>query len=315
MPQKPETRMTSTSPAEKTQYQKTFRHNQTSMRRLRDSVRPGISQRDDFILHPERSALLVVDIQTYLSDPHAVHGNNAGTRDTSYFLNESLPQVISNIDKLAQAFRLIRDCEDNPATSSGCEVIWTFLQSSTKDGRDISLDYKLSGMALANIPRVDVGFQELFLDNLRPDVSSGKGDILVPKTSCSVFQSTNLEYLLINLGIEQLVIVGQLTDQCIESAVRDAADKGFFVSVVEDASAAYSSEAHAKGLGSMKGFARILKTSRVIEEIQHGRSLELVVEPSGLVVSNETVLRYLEDRGLYSVAQHLREKLEQGISE
>ena len=63
-------------------------------------------------------------------------------------------------------------------------------------------------------------------------------DILIPKTSCSVFNSTNIAYVLRNLQIEQIVLVGQLTDQCVESAVRDAADLGFFVTVVDDACAA-----------------------------------------------------------------------------
>ena len=39
--------------------------------------------------------------------------------------------------------------------------------------------------------------------------------------------------MLRNLGVEQLVVVGQLTDQCVESAVRDAADLGYFVTVAE----------------------------------------------------------------------------------
>jgi ureidoacrylate peracid hydrolase len=233
------------------------------MPRLCDKIRLGVSKREDFPLLPQVSALLIIDIQKYLSGM----SNDGNTMlCSSYFTNDSLPQAIDNIGNLVQAFRVVRD--GSAADKSACEVIWTYLQTKTRDGRDMSMDYKLSGAALANIPRVDVTFDQLFLDELRPDMSSGKGDILLPKTSCSVFQSTNLDYLLRNLGIEQLVIVGQLTDQCIESAVRDAADLGYFVTVVENACAAQSLEAHQKGIGSMKGFARIVNASQVVEELR-----------------------------------------------
>ena len=143
-------------------------------------------------------------------------------------------------------------------------------------------------------------FDDIFLDNLRPDLSCGKGDILLPKTSCSVFQSTNLDYLLRNLGVEQLVIVGQLTDQCIESAVRDAADLGYFVTVVEDACAAESQQAQQKGIGSMRGFARIVKSSQVIAELQKDCSSGDSV--THVVMDGNAVVQYLRDRGLDHIA-------------
>jgi hypothetical protein len=81
--------------------------------------------------------------------------------------------------------------------------------------------------------------------------------------------STNLHYVLQNLHVEQLLVCGQLTDQCVESAVRDAADLGYFVTVVEDACAAQSEEAHQKGLSGMKGFSRLLATEQVLAELQN----------------------------------------------
>ncbi|GKY96127.1 hypothetical protein MPSEU_000572900 [Mayamaea pseudoterrestris] len=242
------------------------------MLRLKDRVRPGVSRRDDFPLVPHLSALLIVDIQKYLSDEH---DNAVQSPAHSSFVRESLPRAIDNIQRVADLFRLRRDNaaktdkeQHSQSACCGCEVMWTYLQARTRDCRDISLDYKLSGPALANIPGVDVTLDQLFLDYFRPNMTSGKGDILLPKTSCSVFQSTNLDYVLRNLGIEQLVIVGQLTDQCIEGAVRDAADLGFFVTVIHDACAAQSPVAHEKGIESMKGFARIVSTMQVLQELQ-----------------------------------------------
>ncbi len=43
-------------------------------------------------------------------------------------------------------------------------------------------------------------------------------------TQLAPISSTNVDYILRNLGVRQIVICGCLTDQCISSAVRDACD-------------------------------------------------------------------------------------------
>ena len=48
-----------------------------------------------------------------------------------------------------------------------------------------------------------------------------RGDELVlPKTSSSVFISTTLDYILRNLGTRRLLVAGCVTDQCVEHAIR-----------------------------------------------------------------------------------------------
>lgn len=71
-----------------------------------------------------------------------------------------------------------------------------------------------------------------------PEVAPGPDEIVLPKTSSSVFQSTHLDYLLRNLGVRQLLLVGCVTDQCVEHAVRDACDLGYLVTLVPGAPAA-----------------------------------------------------------------------------
>ena len=55
---------------------------------------------------------------------------------------------------------------------------------------------------------------------------------MLPKTSSGVFNSTNIDYVLQNLGIRYLIVAGVVTDQCVDMAVRDAADRGYLVSCV-----------------------------------------------------------------------------------
>lgn len=241
---------------------------------IRSRVKAGQSQRSDFPVLGSRAALLIIDIQLYLSKE-----------------NETISAAVTNIEKLVQAFRVLRDDPDSETT--GCEVIFSYLQARTRDRRDISLDYKLSGPLLSKIPTVGDTKKEIFLPGCFPDEFTGKGDILLPKTSCSVFQSTNLDYLLRNLGIEQLVVVGQLTDECILSAVRDAADLGYLVTVVEDACAAKTPESHLRGLECMRGFARIVGSYQVMDEIVEGLTQELLESRSKsmseLIVDNKDV--------------------------
>lgn len=290
-------------------------------------VIPGVSHRTDFELVGDKCGLLVVDVQKYLSQPR----KDTATPNDSYFFNQASPKSIENIIKLVHAFRLVRDGNPqdyllskqsslaNPPASTGCEVVFTYLQSATQDGRDISLDYKLSGPDLANIPRFNTDFDDIFLETLQPDPLQGKGDLLLPKTSCNVFVSTNIDYLLRNLGVEQIVVVGQLTDECVESAVRTAADLGYLVTVVHDACASTTAAKHAKGLNGVKGFARILSTQDVLQEIMEGimppgATTATTADaksniPSAAAIAehlnDEKVVTYLQRKGLHKVAKQL----------
>lgn len=169
--------------------------------------------------------------------------------------------MIANTKRLIEAVRGNRESRD-AAVRGGSEIIFTYLEALTDDSRDVSLDYKLSGGGLSNLPHPTSPAK--FLPGISP--LPGK-DIAVPKTSCSVFLSTNLDYVLRNLNVDQLVVCGQLTDQCVESAVRDAADLGYLVSVVEDACGANSEGSHLKGLHGMNGFARRVTTEQVLLEL------------------------------------------------
>ena len=180
--------------------------------------------------------------------------------------------MIANTRRLVDAVRANR--EDRETAQNGSEVIFTYLESLTDDSRDVSLDYKLSGGLFRQLPGPSSPAK--FFPGIAPIV--GK-DIALPKTSCSVFQSTNLDYILRNLNTEQLLVCGQLTDQCVESAVRDAADLGYLVSVVEDACGANSEDCHQKGLHGMNGFARRVTTEQVLHEITGINSV--IQKPAG----------------------------------
>jgi len=139
------------------------------------------------------------------------------------------------------------------------EVLYTVIESMTADGRDRSLDYKITGF---NVPKGSSDARVLAGIAPLPD------EMVFPKTSSSVFISTNLDYVLRNLGTRYLIIAGCLTDQCVDSAVRDACDLGYLVTVPTDACVTLTRERHESSLRNNRGYCRQVSTRALVEEIE-----------------------------------------------
>ena len=202
---------------------------------------------------PAQSALLYIDVQNYNALPEGGEYQDAGLNaeqarsQHDYFFSTLEQTVIPNMQRLQQACR-----------TAGVEVVYTVIESLTRDGRDRSLDYKISGF---NVPRGSWDAQ--VLDAIRP----GDDEIVFPKTSSSVFISTNIHYILGNLGVKQLIVSGLLTDQCVSSAVRDACDLGYLVTLVPDACTTYSPQRHNQSIDHIKGYCRQRSTAQLLTEL------------------------------------------------
>lgn len=200
---------------------------------------------------PGHTAILFVDTQNYNCLPTG--GQYEGLTFESfddkygYFFECLDTEVKNNWVRLQKAFR-----------HAGHEVVYTVMESLTLDGRDRSLDYKISNF---NIPRGSYDAQVI------KEIAPQGDEIVFSKSSCSVFISTNIDYILRNLQIRSLVIAGVLTDQCIDSAVRDACDLGYLVTVVDDACATHSAERHHWALSNNKGYCRQISTQTLIDEV------------------------------------------------
>jgi ureidoacrylate peracid hydrolase len=202
-------------------------------------------------LDPAASALLFVDVQNF-----SAHRQGGEWKDMSpeefeakvgWFFTEFESRTLPNMQRLQKACRAAR-----------IEVMYTTIESLTLDGRDRSLDYKITGF---NVPKGS--WDGKVLEGIAPE-----GDeIVLPKSSSSVFISTHIDYILRNLGVKQLVIAGLVTDQCVESAIRDACDLGYLVTQVTDACQTYSAERHENSLRAIKGYCRQLTTDALIAEL------------------------------------------------
>ena len=135
------------------------------------------------------------------------------------------------------------------ARAAGLEVIHTVIADLTADGRDRSLDYKRCGMGFPPGSRAAAVIEEL---------APLADELLLAKSSSSPFSSTTLDYLLRNIGIRTLVVIGLLTDQCIDHTVKDAADRGYRVVCLTDACQAETAERHRQALQCFQGYAELL---------------------------------------------------------
>lgn len=205
----------------------------------------------EIALVAEQSAILFVDVQNFAAhrDGGEFKGLSADEMEAQYgyFFDRLEKIAVPNMQKLQKAFR-----------AKNIEVMYTTIESLTKDGRDRSLDYKITGF---NVPKGS--WDGKVLDAIAPD----EDEIVLPKSSSSVFVSTHIDYILRNLGVRQLVLCGFITDQCVESAVRDACDLGYLVTLVPDACATYTQDRHDNSLRTIKGYCRQVNTDELLKEI------------------------------------------------
>jgi len=210
----------------------------------------------DRTLDPARSALLVVDMQNYCARRDGGefrYLSEAEVADTrAYYFAQIERVAIPNMQRLQQAFR-----------AASMELLYTTMECLTLDCRDRSLDYKVSGF---EVPKGS--WDGKVIDEIAPD----DNEIWLPKGSSSVFVSTHIDYLLRCLEVRQLVICGVVTDQCVESAVRDACDLGYLVTLVPDACATYTQARHDNTLTAIKGYCRQRTTEELLAEIGEAKA-------------------------------------------
>jgi len=200
---------------------------------------------------PAHTTLLFVDVQNYNctwdGGEYAQLDPAEKERQFGYFFRTLKDSALPNMVLLQQACR-----------RAGIEVTYTIVESLTAAGRDRSLDYKITGF---NVPKGSGDAKVV------SELAPTSDEILFPKTSSSVFISTNIDYVLRNLGNQYLIIAGCLTDQCVDSAVRDACDLGYLVTVPTDACVTLSADRHDWSLRNNRGYCRQRTTRELLDEI------------------------------------------------
>jgi len=177
-------------------------------------------RRSHILLNPERSALLILDMQEYFLRP------------SSHAYIPSAEAVVPKVRSLAEAY-----------AERGLPVVLTRHTNSPEDAgvmgrwwRElISPDHPLSGI----VPELDIPY-----------------GIILDKHQYDAFYGTELEELLKEKGVSQVVVCGVMTHLCCETTARSAFVRGFEVFFPVDGTATYNEAFHRATLLNLShGFA------------------------------------------------------------
>ena len=206
-----------------------------------------------FHLENHNVALLCIDVQYLDAAPgHGVfaddNGGGVDEAGRAYYFERLQRLVLPNMRRMQDTFR-----------DHGLEVIHCRICALTRDGRDRSAGHKRLGLLAAP------GSKEA---EFLPEVAPAGDEIVVNKTASGVFSSTNLHFVLTNMGIRSLYLAGVYTNECVETTARVACDLGYFVTVVDDGCATVTPELHEASLATLRDrYARVVGTNTAIAEI------------------------------------------------
>jgi isochorismate hydrolase len=177
-------------------------------------------KRHDIVFVPERSALLILDMQKYFLSA------------SSHAFVPSAQAIIPLIAELKEAY-----------TAKGLPVIFTrHLNSPQNAGLMAKWWRELIGK---ENPASEI------IDEL--DISSG---IVLEKSQYDAFFETPLTDILRERGVTQVVICGVMTHLCCETTARSAFVRGFEVFFTVDGTASYNERFHLATLLNLShGFA------------------------------------------------------------
>lgn len=110
---------------------------------------------------------------------------------------------------------------------------------------------------------------------IHPEARPSAGEPVITKHWPGSFTGTSLEEALRNAAVDRLIVTGFMTQMCVDTTTREAAHRGFKVTVLADATAAMDVKApdgqviphdqvHRTHLGSLSGFlAEIKRTDEI----------------------------------------------------
>jgi nicotinamidase-related amidase len=228
-------------------------------------------------LDPWSTALLIVDMQEYFLNP-ASPFSRAYERTVpgvlGHFQERGRGVVEPSLRRLLDVFR-----------AQGLRVVYTTVASELPDGSDLMpIFQQRNATSRAEVgdaaipPRADAWARIVAALEPRP------GELVVNKTTYGTFSSTGLDHALRSLGITALIVGGVVTNVCVETTARDAADRGYDVVLLDDGCAALSPEIHEATLLSFQGpFGRVRTADEVLALLKDGARSPSPRPATGLV--------------------------------
>jgi nicotinamidase-related amidase len=215
-----------------------------------DYIRDFMTER---AVAPARAALLIIDMQNASGARDGALGRRLRAEGSSvgdYRFDRIERLVTPNALRLRERFRAL-----------GRPVLHVTVGAALPDASDAPPHMRKLFVETRN----HLGSREHeIIDALKPL----PGEHLLRKTSIGAFASTHIDSLLRALGAEQLWLCGVSTNMCVETTAREAADRGYLVTLVEDACGTTHEELHQVTMRNFQRlFGRVRSTAQSLEEL------------------------------------------------
>ena len=227
---------------------------------MADAANPGdyiAAYMDERTVDASRAALVVVDMQYATGSRGGALGRNLSAEGSTvgdYRFDRIERLILPNALRLLESFR-----------SAGRTVVYVTMGAERLDAADAPPHTRKLFLGTSNV----VGSREHeVLDELKPCA----GESIVRKTTIGAFASTGIDSLLRSLGKDQLYLLGVSTNMCVETTGREAADRGYLVTLIEDACGTTHPDLHESTIKNFQRlFGRVRSTAQVLAELTEAK--------------------------------------------
>ena len=184
----------------------------------------------DFEIKPGKTALLLIDMQKLVSSEALLQeALYAGLPERE--VREALREYDQRVKRVVKKAQMILEA----CRKKGYDIMHIKLGAQTSNPRHTA---KINRKANFIVP-MDAERGKFF-----KEVKPAKGELVFPKTNGGAFTGTNLDFVLRNMNIEGIIVMGFLTDQCVLATTIYGGDIGYDVLLVEDACMGTTKENH-----------------------------------------------------------------------
>lgn len=202
----------------------------------------------------DKAALVMIDMQYATGSREGALARKMAAEGSSvadYRFDRIERFVLPNTLRLREHFRQL-----------GRPVIHMTVGAALPDASDAPIHMRKLFVEFRN----HVGSREHeIVDELKPL----PGEHVLRKTTIGAFASTGIDSLLRALGCDQLYLTGVSTNMCVETTAREAADRGYAVTLVEDACGTTHEDLHQVTMRNFQRlFGRVRSTAESLDELQ-----------------------------------------------
>lgn len=191
--------------------------------------------RKEFQFRPERTALLIVDMNNGCCQADGFVARLGADVEA---LREPIPKIRRLLDfwrvhQLPVVFITSGMPRDDPELARRLHLRFVETQE---------------GKGMTHFPAVREGVEAGMLDeggcwwSIIEELSPRPGERVVTKTTSGAFNSSPLDEVLREMGVDSLVITGVATNLCVEGTARDASDRSYNCILVSDGTATFDAD-------------------------------------------------------------------------